>query len=72
MKKDLLHERWHGARQLGRQGLDGRAINAPRAIAESMIRITFGPENSAADVDAVLAAFKFALRKQKASAAKMA
>ena len=42
-----------------------KAINAPRAIAESTIRITFGPENTSADVDAVLAALKFALRKQK-------
>ena len=49
-----------------------KAINAPRAIAESTIRITFGPENTVADVDAVLAAIKFALRKQKAIAAKMA
>ena len=49
-----------------------KAINAPRAIAESTIRITFGPENTVADVDAVLAALKFALRKQEAIAAKMA
>ena len=42
-----------------------KAINAPRAIAGSTIRITFGPENTAADVDAVLAALKFALKKQK-------
>ncbi len=38
---------------------------APRAIAESTIRITFGSENTVADVDVVLAALKFALRKQK-------
>ena len=42
-----------------------KAINAPRAIAESTIRITFGPENTVADVDAVLAALKFALKKQR-------
>lgn len=39
-----------------------RAINAPRAIAESTIRITFGPENTLADVDAILSALRVALR----------
>lgn len=33
-----------------------KAINVPRVIAESTIRITFGPENTIAEVDAILAA----------------
>lgn len=40
-----------------------KAINAPRAIAESTIRITFGPENTRQDVDAILAALKVLLRR---------
>lgn len=42
-----------------------KAINAPRAIAESTIRITFGPENTFQDVDAILAALKILLRRSK-------
>jgi cysteine sulfinate desulfinase/cysteine desulfurase-like protein len=40
------------------------AINAPRAIAESTIRVTFGPENTAADVDAILAALRQLLKRK--------
>lgn len=41
-----------------------KAINAPRAIAESTIRVTFGPENTAADVDAILAALRQLLKRK--------
>lgn len=38
-----------------------KAINAPRAIAESTIRISFGYENTCEDVDAILSALKVLL-----------
>ena len=41
-----------------------KAINAPRAIAESTIRITFGSENTPADVDAILAALRQFLKRK--------
>ncbi len=41
-----------------------KAINAPRAIAESTIRITFGPENTLADVDTILAALRQLLKRK--------
>lgn len=40
-----------------------RAINAPTAVAESTIRVSFGPENTNADVETILAALKHILRK---------
>lgn len=42
-----------------------KAINAPRAIAESTIRISLGPENTRQDVDEILAALKILLRRSK-------
>ena len=39
-----------------------KAVNATNEIARSTIRITFGPENTVADVDALLAALKRILR----------
>lgn len=41
-----------------------KAINAPRAVAESTIRISLGPENTKQDVQAILAALKAALRRR--------
>ena len=41
-----------------------KAINVPKAIAESTIRISFGPENTIEEVDVVLAALKSILRGQ--------
>lgn len=38
-----------------------KAIRAPQSVARSTIRITFGPENTETDVDAILAALKVAL-----------
>lgn len=42
-----------------------KAINAPRAIAESTIRISLGPENTRQDVDEILTALKILLRRSK-------
>lgn len=42
-----------------------KAINTPRAIAESTIRISLGPENTRQDVDEILAALKILLRRSK-------
>ncbi len=42
-----------------------KAINAPRAIAESTIRISLGPENTRQEVDEILAALKILLRRSK-------
>lgn len=42
-----------------------KAINAPRAIAESTIRISLGPENTQQDVDEILTALKILLRRSK-------
>lgn len=39
-----------------------KAINAPKAVAESTIRISFGTENTIEEVDTVLAALKSILR----------
>ncbi len=41
-----------------------KAIRVPKAIAESTIRITFGPENTQRDVDAILDALGIILRRQ--------
>lgn len=40
-----------------------KAINAPRAIAESTIRISLGPENTWQDVNSILAALKIVFRR---------
>ena len=42
-----------------------KAINAPRVIAESTIRISLGPENTRQDVDEILTALKILLRRSK-------
>ena len=42
-----------------------KAINAPKAVAESTIRVSFGAENTIAEVDMVLAALKAILRRSK-------
>ena len=42
-----------------------KAINAPRAIAESTIRISLGPENTRLYVDEILTALKILLRRSK-------
>ena len=42
-----------------------KAINVPRAIAESTIRISLGPENTRQDVDEILTALKTLLRSPK-------
>ena len=42
-----------------------KAIKAPRAIAESTIRISLGPENTRQDVDEILTALKILLRRSK-------
>lgn len=44
-----------------------KAINAPRAIAESTLRISLGIENTRQDVAAILAALKSALRLSAAA-----
>lgn len=41
-----------------------KAIRVPKAIAESTIRITFGPENTQRDVDAILGALRIILRRR--------
>ena len=42
-----------------------KAINAPRVIAESTIRLSLGPENTRQDVDEILTALKILLRRSK-------
>lgn len=41
-----------------------KAIHVPKVVAESTLRITFGPENTEADVDAILTVLKRLLKKR--------